>query len=374
MDQRTKKKVAFFISDSGERDRQRLYEFQAHALKNYDQHYFILAGNKHFRSFLESEGIPFSYLDYSPESFVQIIRSAINLSRHLKGYDIVHTHYHDANFLGLLSAWFARVPLRIYTRHHNSYYHDHGHHKSILVNRLFNWLSSSIIAPSASVKHTLLIKEGVPDSKVKVVYHPFVFEKVSKKDLRQSLNIPDESIVIGSIATFQPLKGLNYLIEAFAQVRKQFPNSVLVMANAHGSHLKEYQDLVNKKIGEDHVRYILYENNVASLYALFDVFVHVPISASSESFGQVFVEALAYGVPSVFTSSGVLPEIGKNNFNCQVVPFCDSSSIGRAVITYLNDRELCNEIIKNGKETASSMFGIESFSAKLDVLYNRKLH
>src|SRR5256885_4070776 len=41
---------------------------------------------------------------------------------------------------------------------------------------------------------------------------------------------------------------------------------------------------------------------------LLDVFVHAPIAPQVEAFGQVYVEAMAAGVPSVITRAGIRSE------------------------------------------------------------------
>src|SRR5690606_6588033 len=114
--------VAHFISDSGQRDRQILYEFIASAIAPAsNSHFYILNGNKQFITFLNEKGIQFTLLDFLPSSICDILRCAWELRKKMRQYDVVHTHYYDANILGLLTAYFAQVPKRITTRHHNAF-------------------------------------------------------------------------------------------------------------------------------------------------------------------------------------------------------------------------------------------------------------
>jgi glycosyltransferase involved in cell wall biosynthesis len=369
MGKEKKLRVAFFISDSGVRDRQRLYEFQAEALSDHIQHYFILSGNKHFKSFLKSKNIGYTDMSYHPRSIWSILKFAHQMRKELKEWDIVHTHYHDANLLGLMASKYAGVPVRIYTRHHNTYYHDVSSKKAILINRLFNRLATSIIAPSESVAKTLVKLEKVNVAKVYVVHHPFECEEPSKlSKISERYDLNTDGPVIGSIATFQPLKGIKYIIEGFEKVMEMHPSATLIMANAHGSHQKEYTQLAMAKLG-DRVKFIEYENDINALYELFDLFIHVPVSVSSESFGQVYIESMAFGIPGVFTNSGVLPEMGEDGKNCLIVPYRDSSSIAEAIERYLSDSELCEDISNGAKLTSAKYFSLSAYREKLLSMY-----
>ncbi len=43
--------------------------------------------------------------------------------------------------------------------------------------------------------------------------------------------------------------------------------------------------------------------------------MHVTIGKHYEAFGQIYVEALAAGIPSVFTLTGIAPEIIEHEHN-----------------------------------------------------------
>ena len=64
---------------------------------------------------------------------------------------------------------------------------------------------------------------------------------------------------------------------------------------------------------------IVYETDMPALYKTFDVFVHVPVEPHFESFGQVYVEAMASGIPSVFTLAGAATEFVRDGENALVV-------------------------------------------------------
>src|SRR6185295_19908794 len=91
---------------------------------------------------------------------------------------------------------------------------------------------------------------------------------------------------------------------------------------------------------------IRFENNIFALYKLFDVFVHTPIDEYAEAFGQTYVEALASGVPAIFTLSGIACDFVQHEKNAWVVPYKDSGKIVTAMNALLNDESLKANLVR----------------------------
>lgn len=285
---------------------------------------------------------------------------------------IVHAHLFDANMLAITSAFIARVPKRVYTRHHSTFHFDY-HPRMVKFDRIVNYMSTHIAAISENVKSVLVGREGVSPGKVFMVNHGFELELFSKTDnerireLRNKYNPSGRSPVIGVISRFTHWKGIQYIIPAFKRLLSDYPGALLVLANAKGDYVMELEELLSD-IPNVAVTRIPFEKDLFSLYQLFDVFVHVPIDDESEAFGQVYVESLAAGVPSVFTMSGIAREF-VNDSNAIVVPFQDPDVILGGIKRILTDDALRQSIIKNGKSIVYERFRIEVMMQSLYNLY-----
>ena len=99
------------------------------------------------------------------------------------------------------------------------------------------------------------------------------------------------------------------------------------------------------------------------------MFVHAPVGRDYEAFGQVYVEALAMGVPSVVTLSGVACDIIEDGRNALVVPYRDSESIYRALDRLMEDEALRRELSTNGRATAG-VFRESRMAEELDRMYS----
>ena len=88
-------------------------------------------------------------------------------------------------------------------------------------------------------------------------------------------------------------------------------------------------------------------NEVPKYYNIGDVFVNASIT---ETQGLTFIEAMAAELPIVAKYAPNLSEFIKNGKNGIFVK--RNSDFKNAIINVLNDKKLCETLIKNGNETA----------------------
>ena len=195
---------------------------------------------------------------------------------------VVHTHLFDASFIGLMAAKLCGIKKRIYTRHYSTYHHEFFPH-AVKWDKLNNKLATHIIAISEVVKDVLISKEGVSFEKISLVYHGFKLNEFSEsnneviENLKNKYNPFNNRPVIGVISRFTELKGIQYIIPAFSKLLNQYPDALLLLFNASGDYEKEINKLVLELPKETYLK-VAFENDITSIYHLFDVFIHVPIN------------------------------------------------------------------------------------------------
>ena len=336
---------------------------------------FMLIGKKGsgLEEFLKQEKVPVFVLVYSRKT--DLIKICINAFRILliERRDIVDTHLCIANIVGLTASFAAGIKNRIYTRHHATIHHK-KHKTGIKWDRLNNKLATRIIAISNNVMDILTRLDGVDKTKVRLLRHGFSFryfrdiseERVRSVYSRHGID-PRSRPVIGVISRFTEWKGIQYTIAAFEKLRLSYPQAHLVLANAQGDYEREIDQLL-KNLPTGSFTKISFENDVAALYRLFDIFVHVPVDEDSEAFGQTYVESLIAEVPAIFTLSGIAREFILDNENAVVVNFRDVEGISAAMHKILVDAGLRRRLTENGKRSISD-FSIEKYMAGLNDLY-----
>ena len=245
---------------------------------------------------------------------------------------------------------------------------------AVKYDRLMNRLATTIIAISKNVEAILIEREGASREKVVVIHHGFDLSKFTEVDeesvqrLALKYNPLHKKPVVGVISRFTEWKGVQYIIPAFQKLLVEFPDSLLVLANASGDREKEILNQLRILPKESYVT-IKFEREVHALYHLFDVFVHVPIDSHSEAFGQTYIEALAAGVPSIFTLSGIASEIIHDKKNAIVVDYKTSEQIYEGIKLILADDILKDRLIKTAKADVLDLFALKKMIQELEELY-----
>ncbi|MFN0187173.1 MAG: glycosyltransferase family 4 protein [Bacteroidia bacterium] len=337
--------------------------------------HFILVGKSKtpFITFLEEASIPHYVVafDGKGDALLAWIRVFSILLKNKP--DVVHTHLYYANLIGLTAAWCLRIKKRIYTRHHASIHHLYFP-KSVFLDKIINFLSTDIIALCENLKEILIKWEGVREKKIHLIPHGFDLDYFEQTDsikinsVRTRHNIPETYPVIGAVARLTKWKGVQFTIEAFRELLVTYPKAHLVLANATGDYEREIKMQLSK-LPDKSYTLILFETESASMYRLFDLYVHVPIDAYCEAFGQTYVEALAVGVPSIFTLSGIGCDFIEHRKNAMVVSYENSVEIKESMILLLQDTFLRQRLIQEGRHSVIQKFAIGNVLQKLQSLY-----
>ncbi|RYD57377.1 MAG: glycosyltransferase family 1 protein [Sphingobacteriales bacterium] len=368
-----KKKIVYIISDI---QRSVAFEWIADYIdKNrFDISFLILnPGDSNIEEFLRSNRYQVEHIKCAgkkdwPGAFFSIY----SYLRKTKP-DAVHCHLQQATILGLAAAKLAGVKKRIYTRHHSSLHHIYFP-KGIVWDKYSNKLATHIVAISGIVKTILTDWEQAPESKIRLIPHGFILEEFSKivpekvEAVESKYELRGNGPVIGVISRFTEWKGVQYIIPAFKQLVENYPRATLLLFNASGDY-EQVLDGMLAELPEHSYRKVKFEPEIMSTYHLMDVFVHTPIDEHSEAFGQIYVEALAAGVPSIFTLSGIAPDFIVDGENALVVPHQSSDAIYKAMHRLLTDPELQKKLFTNGKKSVEA-FALGNMLGQLTSLYN----
>ena len=331
----------------------------------------IANGDHSLASFLKAQELPFLPIHHS--GLQDLPRTILIIYNYLREHniEIVHTHFGIACRAGLVAAVLARVPVRIHTRHYGGLHENNAKLWVWVWARINNLCSNKIIAPSNVVKSVLCDGEGVQPNQIVRIDHGFdlQFYASAIRDLASRHYSSEDAPIVGVVARYELLKGIQFIIPAFRRLLQDYPNAKLVLAGAFGSYIHEICKLLSNMLPEHSYTEIKFELDQVALYKRFDIFVHVPIVANYEAFGQVYVEALAAGVPSVFTPSGIAAEFIVDRYNAHLVPFQDSDAIYRSIKFILSNPEHREQLIINGLDSVRARFGLDLMISSLEELY-----
>lgn len=287
---------------------------------------------------------------------------------------IIHCHLRKASILGIIIGFFLGLEKRIITRHHGNENYK-NYFKGYYLDKLISRLSTHIVSISKNTNKLLLQENSNIISKIHLIHHGFDFSYFNKKNTNDILNlkkkykIKSNTTVIGSISRFVDWKGVDYTVKAFIEYNKIYPDSILILANARGPYKNQINKYL-KLLPENSYRLVDFETNINSFYQLFNIFIHVPIDADCEAFGQVYIESLALKIPSIFTKSGVGSEFLEHKKNCYIANFKDSISILDGLIYFTTvNQEIKNKILNTGYNSVCEKFSINRMLNNLNILY-----
>lgn len=162
-------------------------------------------------------------------------------------------------------------------------------------------------------------------------------------------------------------KGLINLIEAFSRISPRFPKVRLLIGVAKASdNLKEEFDNAYKmllgyiKINniEDKTIVKMFElDQMPNTYRGSDVLV-LP-AEKNETLGQIFIEAMACGLPVIGAKTGGMPEIISDGYSGYLVQPNDPIILAQKIEIILNNKKIRNTFIKNGHKTVEEKFTAE---------------
>lgn len=336
---------------------------------------FVFMGKKkpQLFDFFKERGYPVEFFEFSGKPHLPLaIWKLIRIFKRMRPH-IVHTHLIEGSLAGLTAAKIAGIEKRIHTRHmgnENHIYYPHG----VYYDKANNFLSKRIVAISNVVANVLIECEGVNSQKVVTIPHGFHLENLNpdeqrKKQLKEKYGLNGYYPVVGSISRFIHWKGVHNTILAFAELLKTYPRAKLVLVNAVGPESPTLYRSLRENIPTGNYVTIEFEPDIFSLYAAFDVFIHVPVNKNVEAFGMVYVEPLKIGIPSVFTLSGIACEFIEDKKNALVVPYNCPESITGALKLILQDERLRERIVTGGKEDVWKLFHTRRMASQLDSLY-----
>lgn len=154
-----------------------------------------------------------------------------------------------------------------------------------------------------------------------------------------SISRKRDEITLTAIARLDEVKGLEYLLEAIAQVVEQHPTTRL-RVYGDGPLRPQLLDRA-RQLGLDGEKIFLgafkHREKLAAIMAHTDIFV---LSSLNEGQPLSLIEAMAYGVPIVATTVGGIPELITDGVNGLLCAPKDPHCLAQKISTLIEDQDL----------------------------------
>jgi glycosyltransferase involved in cell wall biosynthesis len=279
-------------------------------------------------------------------------------------YDVVHTHLYRACVYGRLAAKLAGTRVVVTTEHSIGETHLERRRMTFGVRALYlgtDMCSDATIAVSDTVAQRLA-RWGVRERKITVIpngvdFGRVTFDPAARKRIRGEFGIPDDAAVIGVLGRLDPNKRFHLVIEAAAPLLG--PRTKLLIVG-DGQDRERLEGIARAHGVGDQVIFAGERHDVAAVLSALDLFV---ASSKQETFGLSVLEALANGIPALYTTCPALEGVATDR--ARQVPG-DVEGMREQIRAELDARRPRADV-----PAIRERYGIEAVTDRIDNLYAR---
>lgn len=265
---------------------------------------------------------------------------------------IVHAHTPKGGLLGMVGAWLARVPVRIYHVHGLPFITATGWKRRLLVWTEFVscTFAHRVLCVSSSVRQvavntrlcrpekiTVLARGSVNGVDARQQFNGDRLRNLDRESTRRGLHIPPQATVLGYVGRIVRDKGIVELARAWDELRHEFPLLHLLLVGP-----QEAEDPISIEVectlrSDPRVHLVGRQNDTPPLYAVMDL---LALPTHREGFGTVLLEAAAMKLPVVATRIPGCVDAVQDGITGTLVPPQNSAALAESVRRYLHDAHL----------------------------------
>lgn len=244
--------------------------------------------------------------------------------------------------------------------------------------KLYIEKADGVMAISHAIKQTIESDYGIEWGKMKMPIEVVPLGVDTSLLAKHSENIANNNGVnLLYVGRFEYRKGIDLLLEILPGLLKTHHNlHVTLIGNAT---IKDEQGRViyeefTKKFKKQrwfkriHQKGYVSDSELADAYAKCDVFV---APSRYESFGLIFVEAMANGKPVIGANIGGIPEIIEDGVNGYLFEVNNTEQLQLRTIELINDEGLRKRMGAAGKRTIEEKFSAEAMTERFLAFYDK---
>lgn len=254
-----------------------------------------------------------------------------------RGIDVIHAHYPREDCIAILAA--RHVPgVRVVTTSHLVFACDA---KWRVINRLFSPHNHAVLCV-CEAQIAQLTANGIRPDRLRVVHNGVVPDRVEhagalREKVRREFAIPPEAVVVTTLTRYEPVKGVDMLLDAARILQKRLPDMRFLVAG-NGSGFDEVRETLQREGLADFFIQAGFRRDTDAILCASDIYVN---TSRSEALSFAITEAMSLEKPAVVTAVGGNPEIITADSDCGfLVPSGDARAMADAIYRLAVDEEL----------------------------------
>ncbi len=285
-----------------------------------------------------------------------------------KKYDVIH--YHFSVPTGLLTFFHDKKTPYITTLHGIDTPGFHADEFPLFqkVTKPFNKKiinkASAVVAVSENLKAKA--KETFKNKGIEVIYHGVDIDKFKKLGVSKN----NSSVDFICIARLVKFKRIDVLLKAFKLLTKKTDKKVSLTIAGTGYMEQELKSLSSKLGLNNSVNFAGYVSH-ETLPELINRHHAFVLPSVHDSFGIVFLEAMACGLPCIGAKAAGVPEVVNHEVTGLLAEPEDEVSLSEHLLTFTENGKLRNQMGEKAFMVVREQFSWESIVSKYEALYER---
>jgi len=188
---------------------------------------------------------------------------------------------------------------------------------------------------------------------------------LEKNEARRYLGLPQDKIIIGTIANFYLTKGLSYFIQAAAIIYKILPEIKFTIIG-DGQIRTELETLIKQHGLQNNFILTGAKPEAWKYLKAFDLYI---CSSVKEGFPFSIIEAMQAQLPIIATKVGGIPEIIQDNATGLLINPANQTELSEAIIKLINNKSLAEQLAGQAQLKALEKLSLRQMVDKTEATY-----
>jgi glycosyltransferase involved in cell wall biosynthesis len=258
--------------------------------------------------------------------------------------DLIITHGFNAHLVAWMMSHMYRIRVPAVMSYHGLYHPTSTlrHIVAPLYNRFTEKYArdnATRVVSVAEISKKYLVSKGVPAAKIDVIHNgiPDLRTGIDARDrVRREWGLDDQHVVLGIASRIDPVKGLEFLVEAMGILSVKFPALRLVLVGT-GTLENELKGKAADMGIADKTIFTGFRSDIPDCLAAFDIFM---LPSLAEYHSIALLEAMRATKAIVATNVGGNTESVRDGLEAIIVPPGDFAALVEAVEKLLQSTEL----------------------------------
>lgn len=293
--------------------------------------------------------------------------------------DVIHTHQTKASILGRIAAWMAGTPLVIYGIHGSTVSAHAQPLKALLylLEYVTKFTTNHFVSVGQELREEFVNHNFCSYDNSTVIHSPIDLDKFyqaaeRKKSLKEKycrrFDVDPDRTIIGTVGRLNSSKGYEHIVELASRIVQEYDDAKFLFVGSGDENYEEkLRKLVRRKNLTQDVVFSGYQENVAEVMGIFDVFLFASLR---EGLPQVLVQAAACAVPIVTFEVNGAKEIVEDGESGYIVSKRDTEELSRKLSELIENPVKAKRMGLKGQSLVKGRWSPEKMKRETVELYD----